>query len=152
MSGSLIIDARHRLRWYQRLLSDACTAAMWGIWLWLWSPALSSFARLAQLGARAPGPLKLLGQGGAADLHYCVAALVGTSGTLLVWNRLPASPRVRGRKMLSLSDYAGHFELHEHAITSGRRTPVCVVHHDDSGRIVRLECRDVPCSGSSMAA
>ena len=33
MSRSLIINARHRLRWHQRLCSDASTVLMWGAWL-----------------------------------------------------------------------------------------------------------------------
>jgi poly-beta-1,6-N-acetyl-D-glucosamine biosynthesis protein PgaD len=137
----LIIDARHRLRWHQRLFSDASTAMMWGIWLWLWSPMLRSFGWLAHMGARSyPPAAKLLGSGPSMDLDHYVMALVGTSGTLLAWNWLPAS-RVELADARSLTDYARHFELAEHEILAGRRASVCVVHHDDRGRIVRLECR-----------
>jgi poly-beta-1,6-N-acetyl-D-glucosamine biosynthesis protein PgaD len=148
MSSSPIIDARHRLRWYQRLLSDASTALLWGAWLWLWWPALRSFAWVAHLGARHHGTLRLLSSDAVASLEHCVAALVGTSGTLLVWSCLPRS-RVRDRKARSLSDYARHFGLPKQAILAGRRDSVCVVHHDGSGRIVRLEGRG---AGTRLAA
>ena len=154
MSGSVIINVRHRLAWHQRLLSDASTALMWGIWLWLWSPALRSFAWLADLGARSiPALMAQLAVGPAGDLHHSVVAFAGASGTLLVWNRLPA------RKMcapaaaeLSVREHARHFRLPEHDLQAGRRASVCVVHHDDAGRIVRLECRAPVDRDEAMAA
>jgi poly-beta-1,6-N-acetyl-D-glucosamine biosynthesis protein PgaD len=141
MSGSLIINARHRLAWHQRLFSDASTAMMWGGWLWLWSPVLRSSDWLAALGVRSyPTLMKLLASGSADDLQRSVVALVGTTGTLLVWTWLPA--RKARPSALSVRDYARHFELPEHELQAGRHASVCVVHHDDEGRIVQLECRE----------
>lgn len=141
MSAPLIIDARDRLRWHQRLLSDATTAALWVGWLWLWIPLLRATTWLA-LGARSyPALGKVLAATTATGFEHSVVALVGTSGTLLVWNRLPA-PRVRAAEVQSVRDYARYFELPEHALREAQRAPVCVVHHDAAGRIVRLECRD----------
>jgi poly-beta-1,6-N-acetyl-D-glucosamine biosynthesis protein PgaD len=142
MSGSLIIDARNRLRWHQRLVSDASTALMWAAWLWLWSPALRSVAWLSNFGVRAyPEFMRVLSGGGSTlGLDGYVVALVGTSGTLFVWNRLPGS-KVATPEVQSLEDYAQHFELPEHEILAGRHASICVVHHDESGRITRLESR-----------
>jgi poly-beta-1,6-N-acetyl-D-glucosamine biosynthesis protein PgaD len=152
MSGSLIIDARHRLRWHQRLVSDASTALMWAVWLWLWSPALRSFAWLSDLGIRSyPAVMKLLASGQAFGLEGYVVALFGTSGTLLVWNRLPAS-KVRAPEVQSLRDYARHFEVPEHELQASRCASICVVHHDESGRIVRLESRDACGAAEAMVA
>lgn len=140
MSGSLIINARHRLAWYQRLLSDASTAVMWGAWLWLWIPILRA---IADLGVRSsPVLVKLMASGTATDLPGSVMALVGTSGTLLVWKGLPARKVCADLDALSVRDYARHFSLAESSLQAGRRAPVCVVHHDEAGRIVRLECRE----------
>ncbi|MFY3744770.1 poly-beta-1,6-N-acetyl-D-glucosamine biosynthesis protein PgaD [Anaeromyxobacter sp. Red801] len=140
MSGSLIINARHRLAWYQRLLSDASTALMWGAWLWLWVPVLRA---IAELGMRSsPVLVKLVTNGTGGDLPSSVMALVGTSGTLLVWKGLPARKALADGEALSLRDYARHFALSESSLLAGRRAAVCVVHHDDDGRIVRLECRE----------
>lgn len=142
MSGPLIINARHRLAWHQRLFSDASTAMMWGGWLWLWSPILRSPDWLAGFGARSyPTLMKLLASGSADDIQRSALALVGTTGTLLVWAWLPAR-KARASAALSVRDYARHFELSEHELQAGRRAAVCVVHHDDEGRIVQLECRE----------
>lgn len=142
ISGSLLINARHRLRWHQRLLSDASTALLWSGWLWLWLPLLRAYASLVHLGARiTPALEKAFVLGSEDGLQYSVAALIGASGTLIVWNRLPA-PRMCAAPAPSLRDYARHFQLPEHELRAGREAAVCVVHHDEHGRIVRLERRD----------
>lgn len=153
MSGSVIINARHRLAWHQRLLSDASTALMWGIWLWLWSPALRSFAWLADLGVRSiPALMAQLAAGPVGDLHHSVVAFAGASGTLLVWNRLPARKTCASVPELDLPEHARHFRLPEHDLRAGRDASICVVHHDDAGRIVRLECREPGHRAQAMAA
>ena len=131
MSRSLIINARHRLRWHQRLASDASTVIMWGAWLKLWYPMLRSSAWLADLGFLADS---------AGDVQRYAVALASTSGTLLLWNQLPAS-KVSPPETQSLADYARHFDLSEEQILAGRGTSVAVVHHDELGRITRLESR-----------
>ena len=131
MRRSLIINARHRLRWHQRLCSDASTVIMWGAWLKLWYPMLRSSAWVADFG---------FPSGSAVDVQRYAVALAGTSGTLLLWNQLPAS-KVPVPEEQSLGDYARHFELTEDEILAGRGSPVAVVHHDEGGRIVRVERR-----------
>lgn len=142
MSGSLIINARHRLSWHHRLLSDASTAMMWGGWLWLWAPLLRSFRWLAAIGARStPAVWNALANGPADELQVSIFALVGTSGTLLALNWLPSRKICAPVGQLSVRDYARHLRLPERELEAGRDASVCVVHHDDAGRIVRLECR-----------
>jgi poly-beta-1,6-N-acetyl-D-glucosamine biosynthesis protein PgaD len=134
----LIINARDRLGWQQRLVSDASTAVMWGGWLWLWAPVVRAWAAL---GMRAhPSLVKLIGAGPVDSLERMAFALAGTSGALLVWNRL-AARKARATVALSLRDYAERFELPEAELRAGREASVCIVRHDDSGRIVQLECR-----------
>jgi poly-beta-1,6-N-acetyl-D-glucosamine biosynthesis protein PgaD len=143
MSGSLIIHARHRLRWHQRLLSDASTALLWSAWIWLWMPLVRAHASLAHLGARlSPALAKLHVLGSAEEsLQYSVAALIGASGTLIVWNRLPGR-RACAAPPPTLREYARHFDLPEGELRAGRDASVCVVHHDEHGRILRLERRE----------
>jgi poly-beta-1,6-N-acetyl-D-glucosamine biosynthesis protein PgaD len=141
MSGSLIINARDRLRWHQRLWSDASTLIAWAFWLNLWYPVVRSFALASDLGALTRvAHMPLLSTGSAVDLPHYAAALAGTSGTLLLWNRLPAS-KVRSPEVQSVGDYARHFDISEDELLAGRGASVCVVHHDDAGRIVRVERR-----------
>jgi poly-beta-1,6-N-acetyl-D-glucosamine biosynthesis protein PgaD len=142
MSRSPIINARHRLRWHQRLCSDASTVIMWGAWLKLWYPVLRSFAWVDFGVLSQFTPMKLLSSGSVVDVQRYAVALVGTSGTLLLWNRLPAA-KVCNPEAQSLTDYARHFGLSEQEILAGRGTSVSVVHHDDGGRIIRVERRPV---------
>lgn len=139
MNDSLIINARKHLRWQQRFFSDASTAMLWGAWLWMWRPLLSAASWLSGIGASfQPTFMKLLSSGTPVTLEGSVMALVGTSSTLLLWNMLPAN-RAHVRGTHTLRDYAAHFELPEQQIIAGRETSVCVVHHDDNGRITRIE-------------
>lgn len=138
MPHAPIIDARHRLRWHQRLFSDATTAVLWGAWLWLWRPVLHAFTWVGA--SAAPAMSKLVAGNPVPDLSNSVVALAGASGTLLLWNLLPAR-RAREAAPCTLDDCARHFDLPAEAIASGRDTRVCVVHHDADGRIVRIEAR-----------
>lgn len=152
MSGSLIINARHRQRWYQRLIADASTTMMWGAWLNLWVPVVNS-GLVTHAAARShPTWMNLLVSGSLAEtIGRSVVALAGVSGTLLMWKRLPAT-RVRTPEVQSVRELARHFGVPEHVILAGRRASVCVVHHDDSGRIVWVECRTAACVGDEVAA
>jgi poly-beta-1,6-N-acetyl-D-glucosamine biosynthesis protein PgaD len=138
MSTSLIINARRQLHWQQRLFSDTSTALMWGGWLYLWRPFLAAAGALSNL---QPMLVKLLGGTSPATLVYSLVALVGSSGTLLLWNLLPARKACTAQREQSLPDYAAHFQLPVQAIVQGRSASVCVVHHDADGRIVGIETR-----------
>jgi len=139
MTGSLIINARDRLRWHQRLWSDASTLLMWGAWLKLWYPVLRSFSWATDFSFLSRVThLTLLSSGHAIDLPRYAVALAGTSGTLLLWNQLP-SLKMRTPEAPTVSDYARHFELPVGELLAGRERSVCVVHHDEGGRIVRVE-------------
>jgi poly-beta-1,6-N-acetyl-D-glucosamine biosynthesis protein PgaD len=142
MSTSVIIDARDRLRWHQRFACDASTAALWGGWLWLWVPLLKASGSLARLGADLPPwvPKLLLPAAGAGGLPLSLVALAGTSGTLMVWRKMPVRRATTG-ETLPVSEYARHFQVPVQMIEAGRGAATCVVHHDADGRIARIECR-----------
>lgn len=140
MNKHLIINARHQMSWAQRFFSNASTAMLWGGWLWMWRPVLNTFNWINSLGASfQPTLLKLLVNGTPMNIEGSVVALVGTSGTLLLWNMLPSRKASTSPQAPLLRDYAAHFELPEHDILAGRASNVCVVHHDDNGRITRIE-------------
>src|ERR1700693_4106841 len=110
MSRSLIINARHRMRWHQRLASDASTVIMWGAWLKLWYPMLRSSGWVADLAFLSDS---------AGDVQRYAVALASTSGTLLLWNQLPAS-KVSPPEVQSLADYARPVEVCGAEIVAGR--------------------------------
>jgi poly-beta-1,6-N-acetyl-D-glucosamine biosynthesis protein PgaD len=139
MSTSVIIDARDRLRWHQRIACDASTAALWGGWLFLWAPLLKTGGSIARLGMDLPPWLpKLLPAAGTGGLPLSLVAL--TSGTLVAWRSLPVRKASTG-ETLPVAEYARHFQLPEQMIEAGRGAGTCVVHHDAEGRIARIECR-----------
>ena len=141
MSASLIINARDRLAWHRRLVSDASTVFMWGAWLKLWYPVLRSFSLAADFSFLSRVThMTLLSSGHAVDFPRYAVALAGTSGTLLLWNQLPFH-KMRTPEAPTVSEYASHFELPVGEILAGRDSSICVVHHDEGGRIVRVERR-----------
>lgn len=141
MNASLIINARDRLSWHQRLFSDASTVLIWGAWLNLWYPIVRAFTKLPYLDVLARRTLRMaVATVPAASVEHYAAALVGASGTLLVWSRVPAFKSCCPT-LPTARDYAKHFGLEERELAAGRESAVCVVHHDESGRIVRIESR-----------
>lgn len=140
MKSSVIIEAPGRLAWHQRLASEASTAALWGGWLWLWAPLLKGAGQLASLGAQLPAHAFGGHPASGPFLLPSLAALAGTSGTLVAWRRLPRL-RAKLEAPLPVSEYARHFELPEHVIEAGRAASVSVVHHHADGRIAGIECR-----------
>jgi len=142
MKSSVIIEASDRLGWQRRLASEASTAALWGGWLWLWTPLLKSAAPLAHVSAWGLPGLASPG----TSLPLSLAAVAGTSGTLVAWRKLPRK-RAAAVKELPVSEYARRFGLGEQVIEDARRAAVCVVHHHPDGRIATIECRE-PADGA----
>jgi poly-beta-1,6-N-acetyl-D-glucosamine biosynthesis protein PgaD len=139
MKSTLIIEASGRLAWHHRLASTASTAALWGGWLWLWAPLVKTLGQLAQLAPQVPvWGLTLLPAGG-PSLPLSLAAIAGTSGTLVAWRKLPRR-RAKLESALPISAYARRFDLREKEIEEGRRATVSVVHHHPDGRIAHIEC------------
>ena len=138
MSNTLIINVRRQMPWQHRLASDTSTAMLWGWWLWLCRPALGVISGLSTFGVSLPMS-KLVMFGSAASLEP-MAALVGTSSTLMLWNMLPtqATPAAKAR---TIRDYSNHFGLSEDQILSGQSSSICVVHHGENGQITGIEHR-----------
>jgi poly-beta-1,6-N-acetyl-D-glucosamine biosynthesis protein PgaD len=140
MKSTLIIEASGRLAWHRRFASTASTAALWGGWLWLWAPLVKTVSQFLQLAPQVPvWGLTLLPAGG-PSLPLSLAAIAGTSGTLVAWRKLPRH-RAKLESALPVSVYARHFDLREQEIEDARRAPVSVVHHHPDGRIAHIECR-----------
>lgn len=141
MQDSLIINVRSELGWHRRLFSDATTAALWGVWLWLCQPAIGAVALMCgtNLGTHF-GRVALSCT--PASLADSALALAGTAAALLVWKRFSAR-QARRPKLAQQPDYAGYFGLSAQSLEQGRGASVCVVHHDDLGRIVAIQDRAV---------
>jgi len=148
MHDSPIINVRGELHWHRRLFSDASTLALWAAWLWLCRPLFGAVATLC--GSRAGASYATAGYAlncTPATIEYSAMLLAGTSVILLLWNQITARQALRPRLTLP-PDYAGHFGLSAQDIQQGRECSVCVVHHDDSGRIVMIQDRSPARSAS----
>jgi poly-beta-1,6-N-acetyl-D-glucosamine biosynthesis protein PgaD len=140
MTSSLIIEAGGSLAWHKRFASTASTAALWGGWLWLWAPLVKTFGQLTHLVSQVPVWGLTLLPASAPSLPLSLAAIAGTSGTLVAWRTLPRR-RAKLESALPVSEYARRFELGEQVIEAGRRATVSVVYHHPDGRIAHIECR-----------
>lgn len=144
-TSSLIIDARRHLTLPQRLLSSGLTALLWGLWLYLWLPALGLLAWLGSLRgllhlAAQPASLRL-----PPTLPGHLLTLLATAGALGLWARLSqrrmrAAPRPCDREP-SPADYARDLGADPEQVAAGRDAAIVVVHHDNTGRIVAIEVR-----------
>ena len=140
MKSTLIIEASDRLAWHHRFASTASTAALWGGWLWLWAPLVKTVGQFAQLGPQVPvWGMKLMPVAG-PSLPLSLAAIAGTSGTLVAWRKLPRR-RAKLETALPVSVYARRFDLAEREIEEARQASVSVVHHHADGRISHIERR-----------
>ena len=115
---SPIIDVADKLPWHERLQNEASTAAIWGAWLWQ-SRHVFNIWKIFSVGATVENAL-----------------LVGsTAGTLMVWNWLtPTSKPVPINMDVLVSD---------EQLVAAREARINVVHHDESGRIIKIESRNV---------
>jgi poly-beta-1,6-N-acetyl-D-glucosamine biosynthesis protein PgaD len=141
MQDSLIINLRRELHWHRRLFSDATTAALWGAWLWLCQPAIGAVAVMcgSRLGARAQAAsLALVCT--PASIESSVLLLAGTAGVLLLWKQVTAR-QARRPRITPHPDYAGHFGLTQQDLQASQASAVCIVHHDENGRIVQIQGR-----------
>jgi len=73
-------------------------------------------------------------------LEHGVTALFMCAIALLLWGLLP-SKRVHDKHAIekALPDYARYFELPEQEIQAGRQQKVTTLHHDENGKIIRVE-------------
>lgn len=139
MHSPLIINARGRLAWHQRLFSDASTLALWSMWLWMCRPALmAAVGVVGVLSGLGHGSVQAALPGTMWSLEEEAFALLGTGALLMLWNWLSTRPAPRPA-VQATPDYAAYFGLSQRALAAGRDSRVCVVHHDEQGRIVRLE-------------
>lgn len=130
---SLIIDARQELPWYKRLFSDTSTAVMWGGWLLLWRPVLAITGLMS-----INHPHFFHNLFNFMGLEHYITALLACAAALLLWSALPAH-RVKNPVTKQMKDYANYFELSPQMIQNGRKSQICTVHHDENGKIIRID-------------
>ena len=136
-TNSLIIDLRRQLPW-QRYASTTSTAMMWAVWLLLWRPFVLIWV-LAEL--QKTHLVHRLFSAFGLGIEHGITALIACAICLLLWSHVLPEHRVGGNalKAKQTDDYARYFDLPEHEIEQGRSQKITVVHHDELGKIVRVE-------------
>mgnify|MGYP006286532551 CR=1 FL=1 len=131
MRHSIIIDNKSLVAWHRRVFTEVSTAALWVFWISLWKPVIHY------------------------GLHFSVAALISMS--LLIDDRLIMFPLMGLTMILTVwgygfsssvkpvkldnVDYAEHFDLPEENLLKCKNSKVCVVHHDEHGKIINIEAK-----------
>ena len=140
MAEKLIINARRRLGWRRRILSDVATVALWITWLYLWMPVLRKLHQVIRLKLGfEPAAVEVLETVDPISLKYSVISLIGTCALLMLWTLLPKRQVTHAHAITTLDDYAAAFDLPPGDIADGRDGRITTVHCDEDGRIVRLD-------------
>lgn len=133
---SVIIDIRDQLPWQQRCLGTTTTVLLWGGWLLLWQPLMIS------LGVFDHNNHYLVNQ--IMQVFWSVlengfVAILTCALMLWLWSHFIPAKSVKYTQVKSIADYADHFEISAEQIHRSRQQKVVTVHHDDEGRIIRIE-------------
>jgi poly-beta-1,6-N-acetyl-D-glucosamine biosynthesis protein PgaD len=143
MAQKLIINARSDLSWRRRVLSDLATAGLWAFWIVLWWPVFRKLYHVIRLHeGLSRGAIQVFRTITPISLTHSSIALLGTCALLLLWTLLPTRKLTHAHDEEMLADYSDYFDLDEGEILAGRESRVCVVRHDEHGRIVGIEPRD----------
>ncbi|MGR0304901.1 poly-beta-1,6-N-acetyl-D-glucosamine biosynthesis protein PgaD [Acinetobacter beijerinckii] len=136
-ANSLIIDLRRQLPWHKRYFSTTTTAMMWAGWLLLWRPFILVWVLIELQKTHIAQRLMAAFSDG---IERGVVALFMCAIALLLWGLLPAK-RVHKKHAIekTLPEYARYFELSEQEIQTSRQQKVSIVHHDENGKIIRVE-------------
>jgi poly-beta-1,6-N-acetyl-D-glucosamine biosynthesis protein PgaD len=142
MADDLIINARRKLGWRRRILSDLTTVMLWITWLYLWMPVWRKLRHVIRLKLRLePAAIEVLETVDPISLKYSLIALVGTCALLMLWTLLPKRQVTRAHSVTTLDDYASAFNLPAGTIADNRNNRITTVHCDDEGAIIALDRR-----------
>ncbi|OTG91606.1 poly-beta-1,6-N-acetyl-D-glucosamine biosynthesis protein PgaD [Acinetobacter sp. ANC 3813] len=135
-SNSLIIDLRRQLPWHKRYASNTSTAMMWAVWLLLWRPVLI-VAGLMSL--QKHHVLQHLFGSFGLGLEHGITALFACVAALLLWSNYMPAKTVEKTQVKTMTDYVHHFNVPVKEVEQGRQKKISIVHHDEHGKIVRIE-------------
>ena len=135
-SNSLIIDLRRQLPWHKRYASSTSTAMMWAVWLLLWRPVLIVVGLMS---LQKHHVLQHLFGSFGLGLEHGVTALLACAAALLLWSNYMPAKTIKKTQVKTMTDYVNHFNVPVQEIEQGRQHKISVVHHDEQGKIVRID-------------
>jgi len=148
----LIIERPDLQSWQQRFMSRTLTLVFWGVWVYLWLPAITLAGWLAGLERFHFHMVVLEGYVGFLDLLVVYAVIILAMALALIgWAkynhlRFRGVERRRARPSVSVESLARHVACSVDDIQRWRAAQIAVVHHDAHGgiRSVTVECDGRP--------
>jgi poly-beta-1,6-N-acetyl-D-glucosamine biosynthesis protein PgaD len=131
MGNPLIIENRSLVAWHRRVFSDVSTTLLWVWWIMLWKPVLHYGLHFSVLAIVSVGIM--------IDDRAIAYPLAGLCTILTLWNyvtKTSSAPTVP-----ETINYAEHFDISEQDMLVYTNSKICVVHHDEHGKIVNIEAR-----------
>ena len=142
MPDRMIINARRELGWRHRATSDILTACLWIGWILLWLPVFHKLREVIRLHVTfGLAAREILDTVTPISIEHSLIALIGTSAMLLLWSLLPKRRVTHAHSTLATADYARYFGLTEGEISTGLDSRICVVSHDEDGRITGIAAK-----------
>lgn len=158
MSRHLIIDRPDLQTWRQRAVFGVLTATFWVAWFFLWLPAITMLGWLAFGYQFRLHMIDLEGYKGFLGLLAIYALIIAAmGGSLILWAkynhvRFRGVDRRRDAPTPTLADSARWVGQPEIALAKWRTFDVMTVHHDEHGRIVRVEAAPQPTAAPADTA
>ena len=133
---SIIIDVRRQLPWHQRYLSNTSTVLLWGVWLLLWQPLMVSLGFGQYVNDHLVDQILHVFFG---VLENGFIAILACALMLWLWSNFIPAKSVKYTQVQGVKDYAESFQVSAEQIHRSRQQKIVTVHHDEHGRIVRVE-------------
>ena len=140
MADDLIINARRKLSWRRRIGSDAATALLWAVWIYLCWPVIEKLYEVVRLQlALEPAAIEVLETADPISLQHSLVALIGTCAALMLWTLMPKRKVTHPHTANTLDDYAETFAIPADSLDRAQHSRITTVHCDEEGEIVQLE-------------
>lgn len=133
---SIIIDIRHQLPWQQRYLSNTSTVLLWMGWLLLWQPLMISLGMFDHYNHYLVDQIMRVFW---SVLENGFVAILACALMLWLWSNFIPAQSVKYAQVKGITDYAESFDLSAEQIHRSRQQNIITVHHDETGRIVRID-------------
>lgn len=133
---SVIIDLRNQLPWQQRYLGVIFTVLLWGAWLLLWRPLMVSLGLGEHVSDHLVDQILHVFFG---VLENGFIAILACALMLWLWSNFIPAQSAKYTQVQGIKDYAESFKVSAEQIHRSRQQTIVTVHHDEHGRITRIE-------------
>lgn len=141
----LIINKRHEMPFWKRMLWDIVTILLWVGWIYLWKPLLIVFYQIITL--KVPPEMisdTIWDEIKSVQFEHAVFMLIATPVVLFALSRIHRHKNASTHLIYDAKDYATYFHLNEVQLHNCVDSQLITVYHDEHGRISSLEDQIYP--------